>query len=165
MAHYPNQKHFTINRINPLMAKKQYLSITCENIAEASRRLSGEIPFKFYLYLCSNQDNYSFDYSPQHFANIYGVSLDSARRAPEKLIEAGYLVPSEKHKNGFDFFEIPQEKKTSIKINIVEEKRLFEQEDGSMKAMTYLEVYNELKEQLPESYIKEQVWNIAEVAQ
>lgn len=165
MAHYPNQKHFTINRINPLKEKKQYLSIVNENIAEASRRLSGEIPFKFYLYLCSNQDNYSFDYSPQHFANIYGVSLDSARRAPEKLIEAGYLVPSEKHKNGFDFFEVPQEKKTSIKVEIVEEKRFIEQEDGTLKPMTYSEVYNELKNEYPESIIKEQVWNVAEVAE
>lgn len=165
MATYPNQKHFTINRINPLTEKKQFLSITCENLALASRNLNGEVPFKFYLYLCSNQDGYSFDYSPQHFANVYGVSIDSARRAADRLIETGYLIRDEKHKNGFVFYETPQEKKTSIKIpEIKEEKRLFEQEDGSFKAMTYTQVYNELKEVYSEETIKEQVWNKAEVA-
>ena len=164
MATYPNQKHFTINRINPLTEKKQFLSITCENLALASRNLNGEIPFKFYLYLCSNQDGYSFDYSPQHFANVYGVSLDSARRAADKLIEAGYLVRDEKHKNGFVFYETPQEKKSSIKRKTDVEKRLIEQEDGTFKAMSFSELCRGLSE-LSETEIKEEYWNTAEVAQ
>ena len=163
MTSYPNQKHYTINRINPVTEKKQYLSITTENLAAASRNLSGEIAFKFYLYLCSNQDGYSFHYSPQHFANIYGVSLDSARRADEKLKEAGYLVPSADRKNGYDFYEVPQEAEPELEIELPEEeKRLAKTKQGTETPITYSQLYQIYKDKHPEEVIKK-VWNSLEV--
>lgn len=64
---FPNQKHFKINRSNPLAVgaeKKQFVALYTENVAAASRNISGEVGFKLYLYLAANADKYEFDYSP-----------------------------------------------------------------------------------------------------
>lgn len=161
MSTYANQKHITINRINPNVEKKQYLSIITENLAQAGRTLS-EVPFKLYIYLASNQDGYQFDLSTQHFANIYDVSLSSAKAAVNKLIEAGYLVPSGKATNGYAFFEVPQ-KHSELKIDVKEERHMMPQMDGTFLAMTYNEVYTELKDTKAPDWIKE-FWNKYEVA-
>lgn len=155
MASYPNQKHFTIHRNNPITGKKQYLAITRDNLTMAARTLKGDVAFKFYLYLASNTDNYEFEYSPLHFANVYGVSVDSARRAADKLIEAGYLVKDENHKNGFEFFETPQNKRIKVTDTVLEKKKLIPQDNGEFLEMTFTEVYNELKENYPIETIKE----------
>lgn len=164
---FPNQKHFKINRNNPLALgaeKKQFMALYTENVAAASRNISGEVAFKLYLYLAANADNYEFDFSPQHFANIYGVSIDAAKKAVQKLIDAGYLTPSKKYKNSYEFYEIPQEKPSSIKyVSEDEELRLIPQDDDTFKPMTYIEVYQELiKQNIPESKIEE-YWNNMEV--
>ena len=166
MAFYPNQKHFIIHRINPITEKKQYLAISTENLAIAARNLSGEVAFKFYIYLAANRDNYSLDYSPQHFANIYGISIDSARRAADKLIEAGYLVKNENYKNTYDFFEVSQKKedKPKIKSAVLEEKRFIEQDNGELIKMTYPELFEELKDYYPPEVIKA-AWDDAKEAQ
>lgn len=161
MASYPNQKHFTIHRNNPIKEKKQYLAITRDNLTMAARILKGDVAFKFYLYLAANIDTYEFDYSPQHFANVYGVSIDSARRAADKLIEAGYLVKDENHKNGFEFFETPQGKKIKVTDTVLEKKKLIPQDNGEFLEMSFTEVYNELKENYPLETIKE-YWNSIE---
>ena len=162
MAFYPNQKRFIIHRNNPMNEKKQYLAISTENLATAARNLSGEVAFKFYIYLAANRDNYSLDYSPQHFANIYGISIDSARRAADKLIEAGYLVKNEDYKNTFEFFEVSQKKdeKPKIKSAVLEERRFIEQDNGELVRMTYPELFAELKEYYPSEIIKT-VWENA----
>ena len=103
MAFYPNQKHFIIHRINPITEKKQYLAISTENLAIAARNLSGEVAFKFYIYLCSMPNGYEFDYMPKEFSEAYGVSTGSAYAAVDKLIKAGYLVESESRKNDYLF--------------------------------------------------------------
>ena len=164
---FPNQKHFKINRNNPLALgaeKKQFVALYTENVAAASRNISGEVAFKLYLYLAANADNYEFDFSPQHFANIYGVSIDAAKKAVQKLIDAGYLTPSKKYKNSYEFYEIPQEKPASIKyIPEEQELRLIPQDDDSFKPMTYIEVYRELiKDNTPVKDI-EAFWNRMEV--
>ena len=164
---FPNQKHFKINRNNPLALgaeKKQFVALYTENVAAASRNISGEVAFKLYLYLAANADNYEFDFSPQHFANIYGVSIDAAKKAVQKLIDAGYLTPSKKYKNSYEFYEVPQEKPASIKyVSEDEELRLIPQDDDTFKPMTYIEVYQELiKQNIPESKIEE-YWNSKEV--
>lgn len=164
MASYPNQKHFTIHRINPIKENKQYLAITRDNLTMAARTLKGDVAFKFYLYLAANVDNYDFYYSPQHFANVYGVSIDSARRAADKLIEAGYLVKDENNKNGFEFFETPQNKRIKITDTVLEKKKLIPQDNGELLEMTFTEVYNELKENYPIETIRE-YWDSIEEAQ
>lgn len=162
MAYYANQNLIEIKREIPdYRGKKQYLSAYTENIAMAARLLNG-VPFKFYIYLLSNQNGYCLDYSPKHFSNIYGVSYDSAKKAIRPLVDAGYLV--KKPNGGYDFHETPQEKPASIKyIPEEQELRLIPQDDDSFKPMTYIEVYQELiKQNIPESKIEE-YWNNMEV--
>ena len=162
MAYYANQNLIEIKREIPdYRGKKQYLSAYTENIAMAARLLNG-VPFKFYIYLLSNQNGYCLDYSPKHFSNIYGVSYDSAKKAIKPLVDAGYLV--KKPNGGYDFHETPQEKPASIKyIPEEQELRLIPQDDDSFKPMTYIEVYQELiKQNIPESKIEE-YWNNMEV--
>ena len=162
MAYYANQNLIEIKREIPdYRGKKQYLSAYSENIAMAARLLNG-VPFKFYIYLLSNQNGYCLDYSPKHFSNIYGVSYDSAKKAIKPLVDAGYLV--KKPNGGYEFHETPQEKPASIKyIPEEQELRLIPQDDDTFKPMTYIEVYQELiKQNIPESKIEE-YWNSKEV--
>ena len=147
MAHYANQKTFTIHRIIPERGGGQFLQIYSKNIAEASRTLT-PVAFKLYLYLASNQDNYTKDYSPRDFSNLYGVSYDAARKAPQALIDAGYLVQTD---NGVEFFETPQERRP--RLDIQPERRSYK---GQL--FTYKEVYEELSDNLMEEEIKE-IWN------
>lgn len=161
MAKYANQKTITINRDIPERGKGQFLQIYNQNIAQAARDLTA-VGFKLYLYFASNQKGYEKDYSPRDFANIYGVSYESARKAPQNLVDNGYLVIGDK--NTMEFFETPQETQTKIKIKPAE-RRLIEQEDNTYKGYTFKELYDELKDELSEEEIREQYWNTAEVCE
>ena len=145
----PNQRNVIINRKDALSSGRQYLAINCDTLAEASRNISGEVPFKLYLYLASNKDGYEFSFSPQHFSNIYGCSIDASRKAFVKLIESNYII--NKGNNSFEFFETPQERRP--RLDIQPERRSYK---GQL--FTYKEVYEELSDNLMEEEIKE-IWN------
>lgn len=145
----PNQRNITINRKDALSSGRQYLAINCDTLAEASRNISGEVPFKLYLYLASNKNGYEFSFSPQHFSNIYGCSIDASRKAFVKLIEANYIINN--GNNSFEFFETPQERRP--RLDIQPERRSYK---GQL--FTYKEVYEELSGELMEEEIKE-IWN------
>ena len=153
----PNQRSITINRNIPEKGGKQFLTIYTETLAAASKIIAGEVPFKLYLYLCANRDKFDTFYSPQAFANIYGVSAESGRRAFTQLEEKGFLI--NKGNNHYEFYELPQNK-PSISVKI--ERRNVPQTDGSFIPMTYKEVCNELCAELSEPEIKE-YWNGWEV--
>ena len=145
----PNQRNVTINRKDALSSGRQYLAINCDTLAEASRNISGEVPFKLYLYLASNKNGYEFSFSPQHFSNIYGCSIDASRKAFVKLIESNYIINN--GNNSFEFFETPQERRP--RLDIQPERRSYK---GQL--FTYKEVYEELSDNLMEEEIKE-IWN------
>ena len=145
----PNQRNVIINRKDALSSGRQYLAINCDTLAEASRNISGEVAFKLYLYLASNKNGYEFSFSPQHFSNIYGCSIDASRKAFVKLIEANYII--NKGNNSFEFFETPQERRP--RLDIQPERRSYK---GQL--FTYKEVYEELSGELMEEEIKE-IWN------
>lgn len=145
----PNQRNITINRKDALSSGRQYLAINCDTLAEASRNISGEVPFKLYLYLASNKNGYEFSFSPQHFSNIYGCSIDASRKAFVKLIESNYIINN--GNNSFEFFETPQERRP--RLDIQPERRSYK---GQL--FTYKEVYEELSDNLMEEEIKE-IWN------
>ena len=145
----PNQRNITINRKDALSSGRQYLAINCDTLAEASRNISGEVPFKLYLYLASNKNGYEFSFSPQHFSNIYGCSIHASRKAFVKLIGANYII--NKGNNSFEFFETPQERRP--RLDIQPERRSYK---GQL--FTYKEVYEELSGDLMEEEIKE-IWN------
>lgn len=145
----PNQRNITINRKDALSSGRQYLAINCDTLAEASRNISGEVAFKLYLYFASNKNGYEFSFSPQHFSNIYGCSIDASRKAFVKLIEANYIINN--GNNSFEFFETPQERRP--RLDIQPERRSYK---GQL--FTYKEVYEELSDNLMEEEIKE-IWN------
>lgn len=149
----PNQRCIKINRNIPEKGGKQFLTIHTEALAAASKILQGEVAFKLYLYLCANKDQYETFYSPQSFANIYGCSIDSARKCFTQLEEKGFII--NKGNNHYEFYELPQNK-PSILIHI--ERRLVPQNDGSCIPMTYKELYDALSADATDDEIKD-YWN------
>lgn len=138
MAKYANQNKVLIKRTIPEKgAKKPFLCIYNENIEDAARELSNT-EFKLYIYLVSNSNDYSFDYSPQHFANTYGVGLTASREAWRALIKKGYLTESATNSHYYTFTEQPQIKQEPIEI--VKEKRGFHLPDGTIRFFTYKEL-------------------------
>lgn len=129
---------------------KKFLTAHYDAITKASRLLTGEVAFKLYLYLLSNQDKYIDDFSPQHFSNDFGVSADRCRKVFEQLEEVGYLVKT--GSNTYSFYEEPQKKNT---IQVGEQEKRFVPTDEGFVLMTYAEVYTELKENYPTDYIAE----------
>lgn len=159
MANYANQKTFTINRTIPSFNDgKQFLSIYAHSLAHASRELT-PVGFKLYLYLASNKDKYIKDYSPQDFANVYGVSYEAARKAPQNLEENGYLVHLGANK--YEFFEEPQEPKEK-EIIFEPERRSFNIK-GKLYTFTYEEFLEQVKGFSPERINK--IWNSGEVVE
>lgn len=138
---YANQRAITINRTMPQKGtKKPFLAAYYDSITTASKLLTGEVAFKLYLYLLSNQDKHVDFFSPQKFANDFGVSADRCRKVFQQLEEAGYL--EEVGKNEYQFYEMPRQQPT---IKVEEgEKRIVPRSDGSTKLMTYEQVYKEL---------------------
>lgn len=115
----PNQRVVTINRNNPEKGGKQFLSIYTETLAAASRILAGEVAFKLYIYLSANKDKYESYFSPQNFSNVYGCSVDAARKAFNQLEEKGFIV--NKGNNHYEFYE---EQQIEEEVIIEEERRL-----------------------------------------
>lgn len=156
---YPNQKKIIVHREQIEKGKqKPFLTVYLENIKEASKNLSGEVAFKLYLYCLSNQDNYDFDYSPQHFAAEYGVSVDRARKAVNELISCGYWV--NEGANNYHFYELPQ---NTSRIAILTEKRKVPQDDGTFRDYSYKELYDELNRVGYSDVAISEFWNKCEV--
>lgn len=152
---YANQKSITINRTMPQKGSgRKFLSAYYDSITAASRILTGEVAFKLYLYLLSNQDKYTDSFSPQNFSNDFGVSTDRTRKVFEQLEEAGYLIKTDS--NEYQFYEVPQ-KKLSFTNKMKIERRYIENEDGSFEKMTYIEFYEAAKQQMnwPDIVIQE----------
>ena len=154
MAHYQNQKTIIIHRSNPLSEKKQYLAIDCQALATAARLLTPS-GFKLYLYLASNQNNYEKDYSPRDFSNVYGLSVDAARRAPADLVKCGYII----EENGkLNFYETPHDPPlTTEDILLKPEVRTVQTKNGP-RNVTYNELKSLLTKEIPEHEFLEK-WN------
>lgn len=154
MAHYQNQKTIIIHRSNPLSEKKQYLAIDCQALATAARLLTPS-GFKLYLYLASNQNNYEKDYSPRDFSNVYGLSVDAARRAPADLVNCGYII----EENGkLNFYETPHDPPlTTDDILLKPEVRTVQTKNGP-RNVTYNELKGLLTKEIPEHEFLEK-WN------
>jgi DNA-binding MarR family transcriptional regulator len=101
MASFPNQKKIRIKK----NAAGPFLQINLEDLQLAAQSLT-YTEFKLYLYLAGNQQNYTFDLSPQDFINKMGVSRSMYNKALPALIEKGYLVLVEG--NFYDFYSRPK---------------------------------------------------------
>ena len=158
MAQYANQRTYIIHRINPMNKGVVYLSITASALANASRILT-PTGFKLYLYLATNKDGYSLDFSPKHFSELYGVSYDSARKASQDLIDNHFLVLN---KNGkYDFYEEPQ---VTVQFAIQPERRLVPLQSGELIPISLQEFLNQVVSDALTAEEATEYWKKCEVA-
>ena len=103
-ASYPNQRVITINR-EP--CTRGFLQIQNENWQDACRRLRPQA-FALYLYLAANANNFKLELSQADVTHSIGMPRSTYYDQFKVLENNGYLVFN--GKNGYDFYEIPQEK-------------------------------------------------------
>lgn len=101
MTTYPNQK---IIKINKAKANKEntYSIINNDCLFSAMRELTHN-ELKVFLYLASNQNEYTFALSTNDLAEKTGASKRKIQEAVNSLIEKGYIVCQQG--NLYDFLE------------------------------------------------------------
>ena len=99
---FPNQRMVRVHRER---ATSDFLGIKNENWQAASRDL-GAHALQLYLYLASNANNYTVALSPVAVRQAIGMARSTYHDQFHKLIDRGYLVPS--NGNTYEFYEVPQ---------------------------------------------------------
>lgn len=67
-----------------------FLVINYDDIKAALSLLS-KSELTLYFHLCMNQDNYTFEYSPAALWNETGISIETLRKAFNKLEKLGFI--------------------------------------------------------------------------
>lgn len=153
MAYYANQKTVKINKPEPERNKARVI-IDREQLEAAAKELTGN-EFKLYMFFASDNDGFKRDFSPAHFADVYGVSADTTRKLFKQLEEKGFLQQDENKKNLYQFYLLPQ-KKLDIEVSI--ERRRIVEKDGTEHLLTFEEFLEGMKgsryteEQLKKAY-------------
>lgn len=154
---FRNQRAITINRNMPQKGEnRKFLSAHYDAITKASRNLSGDVAFKLYIYLLSNQDKYVDNFSPANFSKEFGVSIDRCRKVFGQLEEVGYLIKC--GNNEYQFYEEPQAIRKLASLPMSKERRKAEFDDGTFEYVSYEEFYAQFKNNYPDSVIVE-AWN------
>lgn len=162
---YANQRTMIIHRTSVKREEKgrKWMMCYCDQLEQAGKNIKGEVPLKLFLYLLTYSDGYELDFSPQQFVKKYNVSLDAARKAVKKLEECGYLV--DKGKGCYEFFDTPQ---MEGQLPTYTENKYKERRSIMYKTffadMTYLELYQRLKGEIPEKDIEE-LWENSSIAE
>ena len=154
MAYYANQKTVKINKAEPQRDKAKII-VDREQLEIAAKQLTGN-EFKLYMFFASDNNGFKRDFSPAHFAAVYGVSADTTRKLFKQLEDKGFIKEDEDKKNFYNFYLLPQNK-----MKVKAPRRRIVDEDGVVYELTYEELCKEL-----EGYSKETVdyyWNNAEV--
>ena len=151
MGYYANQKTVRINKPDPQKGNARII-VDREQLEAAARELSGN-EFKLYMFFASDNDGFKRDFSPAHFADVYGVSADTTRKLFKQLEEKGFIKQDNYKKNLYQFYLMPQEE-----YEFVEEKRLIKTVKGDTLAVSYSEVYEKFKGKHSEEEIKN-YWN------
>ena len=99
---FPNQRVIKINRE---AAKSDFLGIKNTNWQSAARDLGAHATM-LYLYLASNANGYNIALSPVAVRQAIGMARSTFHDQFHKLLDKGYLVPS--NGNSFEFYEVPQ---------------------------------------------------------
>ena len=97
---FPNQRMVRVHRER---AASDFLGIKNENWQAASRDL-GAHALQLYLYLASNANNYTVALSPVAVRQAIGMARSTYHDQFHKLVDRGYLVPS--NGNTFEFYEV-----------------------------------------------------------
>ena len=102
---YSNQYTVTIgNRLRD--TNHPYILLGITPFQKACKDLDQIGALKLWLYLSHNQDGFKLNLSQKACEN-WGIKKDSYYRAKNKLIEKGYLIPTDKEED-YIFVETPE---------------------------------------------------------
>ena len=120
MKSYPNSRMITVNReIVKKNSSRFYICIYDDNLSEAMRALTGA-EFKIYIALLFNRDGYSLTYSSDYISEQTGLNCETCRKLFNSLCDKGFIVPINKAKTKFNFYETRKLAKESEKRYIAD---------------------------------------------
>ena len=133
-SYFPNQRAINIHRDTVVKKSgRNYACIYKDNLLEACRNLKPST-FKLWVWLASNQNNYSLEYSPSYIQKVLHMSIPTAKGAFNELKEKLYLIQDDNKDYLFHFYEEPQK---------VEEKReVLNPYTGEYEKKTYQQIMN-----------------------
>lgn len=113
----PHQRTIQINKA-PTDKAHLYTANNLAAIDEAASRLQTFGGFKLYIYLAKNQNKYTFALSSKAFFDWCGLGIQAYRTAFNELVSQGYLVPDEKQKDLYAFYDKSQKQEKEENRNI-----------------------------------------------
>lgn len=108
MPTFTNQREILINVPKP---SKDFIAIDRVYLQQASQHLTPAQTI-IYLDLAGNKNGYIKDFSPAYYQNNYGISIKTAQRAFQELLEQGYLEQSAENANFYTFSIVPNKPQT-----------------------------------------------------
>jgi len=123
MAKFANQRTIIIHKEKVLKdTERLYLCCYNDNLYKALQELDGS-DFKVFIYLCSQKNNFKFDYSPTYLSKKLNLSTNTLKAAFHRLEERGYLVAINDNKTIYNFYEnvnTPQSQGECKILNLLE---------------------------------------------
>lgn len=113
----PNQKIISIKGKAICDKEHLYAKINKKALLEAMKNLT-PTTFEVWLYLASQQNNYTFAFSPAAVTKETGIKKSSLQEGIRVLIKEKYIIQRKDKSNIYDFYEIPKEKLEEKIINI-----------------------------------------------
>lgn len=128
---FANQRAIRVTRDKVLKnSGRKYACIYKENIFDACYNLKPST-FKVWMFLASNQDNYTCEYSPSYLSKVINVSIPTAKSAFTELKDKNYLIQDEEHDYLYYFYERPYKK--------VEKRTIYNEFTGEYQNLSYQE--------------------------
>ena len=120
-----NQKIISITGKEKCDSNNTYAKINKAAMLEAMQQLT-PTNFQVWLYLASQQNNYTFAFSPAAITAETNIKKSSLQEGIRVLIKEKYLIKRNDNSNIYDFYELPQAEEDIINIQIHKE----QQENG-----------------------------------
>jgi hypothetical protein len=113
---YANQKRIQCHKAK---IESNFMILSIDEIKNAKKNLS-PTAFLIWLDLCSNKDNYIFDFSTAYYEQQWDISTRAAKYSVKELIDKFYLVPRKDSSTFYDFYSVPNEEAIEAmnKLNI-----------------------------------------------
>lgn len=112
----PNQRIISIVGKEKCDSENIYAKINKEALIEAMKDLT-PTTYKVWIYLASQQANYTFSFSPSAIEKETNIKKSSIQESIRQLINKNYLIQRNDNSNIYDFYEIPREEEITIHIN------------------------------------------------
>lgn len=119
-----NQRIISISGKEACDKDHLYARVNKAALLEAMQQLT-PTNFEVWLYLASQQNNYTFAFSPAAVTKETGIKKSSLQEGIRVLIKEKYLIPRADNSNIYDFYELPREEVEEINIQIHKEESSF----------------------------------------